>query len=56
MVADRTTPFQETLEAINLAYTQKKFKTFAISNFTAAEVSQLFGSVAHVTIVTWNCR
>lgn len=37
--ADRTTPFEETLEAINDAYKDGKFKTFAISNFTASEVS-----------------
>lgn len=39
--ADRTTPFQETLEAINQAYNEGKFKTFAISNFTAAEVAEV---------------
>jgi len=38
--ADRGTPFQETLKAIDDMHKQGKFKTFAISNFTSAEVSQ----------------
>jgi hypothetical protein len=38
LAADRTTPFEETLQAIDDAYKAGKFKTFAISNFTAAEV------------------
>jgi aryl-alcohol dehydrogenase-like predicted oxidoreductase len=37
--ADRGTPFQETLKAIDEMHKQGKFKTFAISNFTSAEVS-----------------
>jgi aflatoxin B1 aldehyde reductase len=36
---DRSVPFQETLKAINEMYKEGKFKTFALSNFTAAEVS-----------------
>jgi aflatoxin B1 aldehyde reductase len=40
--ADRGTPFQETLKAIDEMHKQGKFKTFAISNFTSAEVGWLF--------------
>ncbi len=36
--ADRNRPFAPTLEAINKLHKEGKFKTFAISNFTAAEV------------------
>ena len=36
---DRNVPFIETLQAVNELYTEGKFKTFALSNFTAAEVS-----------------
>ncbi|WVF73219.1 hypothetical protein IAT40_008038 [Kwoniella sp. CBS 6097] len=39
--ADRTTPFHETLKAINDLHKQGKFETFAISNFTAAEVAEV---------------
>lgn len=39
--ADRGTPFQETLKAIDDMHKAGKFKTFAISNFTSAEVSPL---------------
>ncbi|KAG8859561.1 hypothetical protein FRB96_004445 [Tulasnella sp. 330] len=42
--ADRTTPFYETLEAINEAHKQGKFKIFAISNFTASEFSKMISS------------
>jgi aflatoxin B1 aldehyde reductase len=35
---DRSVPFQETLKAINDLYKEGKFTTFALSNFTAAEV------------------
>lgn len=37
--ADRSTPFKETLKAMDDLYKEGKFKTFALSNFTAAEVS-----------------
>jgi aflatoxin B1 aldehyde reductase len=40
-IADRRIPFQETLQAINEAYKQGKFKVFAISNFAASEVGEL---------------
>ncbi|KAJ9108923.1 hypothetical protein QFC21_000244 [Naganishia friedmannii] len=39
--ADRATPFQETLKAVDDMYKAGKFKTFAISNFTAAEVAEV---------------
>ncbi|WVW85933.1 hypothetical protein I302_107971 [Kwoniella bestiolae CBS 10118] len=39
--ADRTTPFHETLKAINDLHKEGKFDTFAISNFTAAEVAEV---------------
>jgi aflatoxin B1 aldehyde reductase len=40
-VPDRTTPFEETVEAIDKAYREGKFKHFGLSNFTAAEVGQI---------------
>jgi aflatoxin B1 aldehyde reductase len=40
-IADRTTPFHETLKAINDLHKEGKFDTFAISNFTAAEVAEV---------------
>lgn len=39
--ADRATPFQETLKAVDELHKAGKFKTFAISNFTAAEVAEV---------------
>lgn len=39
--ADRGTPFQQTLKAIDEMHKQGKFKTFAISNFTSAEVAEV---------------
>ncbi len=38
---DRTTPFEETLEAMNKAYAEGKFKFFGLSNYTAEEVEQI---------------
>jgi len=38
---DRTTPYEETLEAVNKAYTQGHFEKFGLSNFSAAEVEQI---------------
>ncbi|KAH8695538.1 NADP-dependent oxidoreductase domain-containing protein [Talaromyces proteolyticus] len=38
---DRTTPFEETCEAMNKAYIKGKFRRFGISNHTAEEVEQL---------------
>lgn len=37
---DRTTPLEETLEAINEAYKAGKFKKFGVSNFSPDEVEQ----------------
>ncbi|WRT70415.1 uncharacterized protein IL334_007413 [Kwoniella shivajii] len=39
--ADRTVPFHESLRAINDLHKEGKFDTFAISNFTAAEVAEV---------------
>jgi len=39
--ADRSVPFTETLKAIDDMYKEGKFKTFALSNFTAAEVAEV---------------
>lgn len=38
---DRTTPFEETLEAVDKAYKQGKFKQFGLSNYTAEEVEKI---------------
>eukprot|EP00026_Physarum_polycephalum_P011891 Phypoly_transcript_12139.p1 GENE.Phypoly_transcript_12139~~Phypoly_transcript_12139.p1 ORF type:complete len:336 (-),score=27.70 Phypoly_transcript_12139:152-1123(-) len=38
---DRTTPFEETLEAINEAYKQGHFEKFGVSNYSAEEVEQI---------------
>ena len=35
---DRTTPFEETCEAMNEAYTAGKFEKFGLSNFSPEEV------------------
>ena len=35
---DRTTPFEETCEAMNQAYQAGKFTEFGLSNFSATEV------------------
>lgn len=40
-VPDRTTPFEETVEAMNEAYKAGKFKQFGLSNFTAEEVEKV---------------
>ncbi|KND86343.1 Aflatoxin B1 aldehyde reductase member 2 [Tolypocladium ophioglossoides CBS 100239] len=39
--ADRTTPFQETLEAMDKLHKAGKFVRFGISNFTAYEVAEI---------------
>ncbi|KAI2621299.1 aflatoxin B1 aldehyde reductase member 2 [Xylaria nigripes] len=39
--ADRTTPFHETLEAVDKLHKAGKFVRFGISNFTAAEVAEI---------------
>ncbi|KAI2464018.1 NADP-dependent oxidoreductase domain-containing protein [Annulohypoxylon bovei var. microspora] len=39
--ADRTTPFAETLEAVDKLHKAGKFVRFGISNFTAAEVAEI---------------
>lgn len=38
---DRTTPFEQTLEAINEEYKKGRFEKFGLSNFTAEEVLQI---------------
>ncbi|MCO5598614.1 hypothetical protein L7F22_052711 [Adiantum nelumboides] len=38
---DRTTPIEETLEAINELYTQGKFKRFGISNYRVDELENM---------------
>ncbi|KAG6364284.1 hypothetical protein INS49_005884 [Diaporthe citri] len=38
---DRDTSFEETIEAMNQAYQEGKFKRFGISNYTADEVEQI---------------
>lgn len=38
---DRTTPFEETVEAIDKAYKEGKFKKFGLSNYTAEEVEKI---------------
>lgn len=40
-VPDRETPFEETIEAMNRAYQEGKFKRFGISNYTADEVEKI---------------
>jgi aflatoxin B1 aldehyde reductase len=40
-VPDRATPFAETLEAMNDAFTKGKFKKLGLSNFTVAEVEEV---------------
>jgi len=40
-VQDRATPFAETLRAINDLYSQGKFTTFGLSNFTSFEVAEI---------------
>src|SRR5579859_3389464 len=37
---DRTTPFAETMEAIDKEYRAGKFEEFGLSNFNAAEVEE----------------
>lgn len=39
--ADRSTPFVETLEAIDALYKEGKFKQFGLSNFTSFEVAEV---------------
>lgn len=39
--ADRATPFEETLEAVNDLYKEGKFVQFALSNFAAFEVAEV---------------
>jgi aflatoxin B1 aldehyde reductase len=38
---DRTTPFEETCEAIDKAYREGKFRRFGLSNYTAQEVERI---------------
>lgn len=38
---DRQTPFEETVEAMDKAYREGKFKSFGLSNYAAAEVEQI---------------
>ena len=40
-VPDRTTPFEETVKALNDAYEAGKFKRFGLSNYTADEVERI---------------
>jgi aflatoxin B1 aldehyde reductase len=40
---DRTTPFAETLEAVDKEYRAGKFEKFGLSNFNAAEVEECVG-------------
>ncbi|OAP57828.1 hypothetical protein AYL99_08566 [Fonsecaea erecta] len=40
-VPDRTTPFEETLAAINEAFKEGKFERFGVSNYTAEEVDKI---------------
>ncbi|OQV08787.1 hypothetical protein CLAIMM_13009 [Cladophialophora immunda] len=40
-VPDRTTPFEETLAAINEAFKEGKFARFGLSNYTAEEVGKI---------------
>lgn len=42
---ERTTPFEETLRAIDEVYKQGKFKKFGLSNYTAAEVAEILSIV-----------
>lgn len=39
--ADRSVPFERTLEAMNQLYTEEKFKRLGLSNFTSAEVAEI---------------
>lgn len=38
---DRSVPFEETLEAVNEAYKEGKFKRLGLSNYTAFEVAEI---------------
>lgn len=38
---DRSVPFEETCEALHMAYSQGKFKHWGLSNYAADEVSQI---------------
>jgi aflatoxin B1 aldehyde reductase len=40
-VPDRTTPFEETVEAMDKAYREGKFRRFGLSNYTAKEVQEI---------------
>ncbi|KIP05712.1 hypothetical protein PHLGIDRAFT_119612 [Phlebiopsis gigantea 11061_1 CR5-6] len=40
---DRTTPYEETLKAVNELYHEGKFKRFGISNFMSWEVAEIVG-------------
>lgn len=40
-VPDRTTPFEETCEAMDKAYREGKFRRFGLSNHTAEEVQKI---------------
>ncbi|KAK7677174.1 hypothetical protein QCA50_019883 [Cerrena zonata] len=40
---DRTTPFEDTMRAVNELYKEGKFKRFGISNYTAWEVAEIVG-------------
>jgi aflatoxin B1 aldehyde reductase len=39
--ADRSVPFEKTLETINELYEEGKFKQFGLSNYTAFEVAEI---------------
>jgi aflatoxin B1 aldehyde reductase len=39
---DRSTPFEETCRAINMAYEAGKFERFGLSNYSADEVDQIY--------------
>ena len=40
---DRTTPYEETLRAVNELYKEGKFKRFGISNYVSWEVAEIVG-------------
>ena len=40
---DRTTPYEETLRAVNELYKEGKFKRFGISNYMSWEVAEIVG-------------
>ncbi|MCJ1405181.1 hypothetical protein MMC11_008407 [Xylographa trunciseda] len=42
-VPDRTTPFEETCEAMNTAFAAGKFEKFGLSNFSPEEVEEIVG-------------